>query len=111
MKNEEKERAAIVVSTRPLHNQNSIAEHLFANNSPVADFTNMGGPNAGQITAALFLAEFVADHPWAHLDIAGTAQLPEPRSWRNKGATGFGARLLIEVAMSFQPLAEREVTG
>ncbi|HKX68584.1 MAG TPA: leucyl aminopeptidase [Intrasporangium sp.] len=79
--------------------------------SPIADFTNMGGPNAGSITAALFLAEFVDGHPWAHLDIAGTAQLPEARTWRNKGATGFGARLLIEVAMSFQPLAAQEVTG
>ena len=79
--------------------------------SPIADFTNMGGPNAGSITAALFLEEFVDGHPWAHLDIAGTAQLPEARSWRNKGATGFGARLLIEVAMSFQPLAAQEVTG
>jgi leucyl aminopeptidase len=71
--------------------------------SVVADFTNMGGPNAGQITAALFLAEFVGDRPWAHLDIAGTAQLPAPRAWRNKGATGFGTRLLVELALGFTP--------
>ena len=43
-------------------------------NSEIADLTNMGGPNAGSITAALFLAEFVDDVPWAHIDIAGTAQ-------------------------------------
>ena len=49
--------------------------------------TNMGGLNAGSITAALFLEEFVDGHPWAHVDIAGTAQLPAPRTWRNKGAT------------------------
>jgi leucyl aminopeptidase len=70
--------------------------------SVVADMTNMGGPNAGSITAALFLEEFVGSTPWAHLDIAGTAQLPEARSWRNKGATGFGSRLLVELACSFK---------
>jgi leucyl aminopeptidase len=69
--------------------------------SPVADMTNMGGANAGSITAALFLAEFVGDTPWAHVDIAGTAQLPAARGWRNKGATGFGTRLLVELACTF----------
>jgi leucyl aminopeptidase len=69
--------------------------------SDVADLTNMGGPNAGSITAALFLAEFVGDTPWAHIDIAGTAQADAPRTWRNKGATGFGTPLLIELATHF----------
>ncbi len=69
--------------------------------SPIADMTNMGGANAGSITAALFLAEFVGDTPWAHIDIAGTAQLPAARGWRNKGATAFGTRLLVEVACAF----------
>ncbi|ONI73937.1 leucyl aminopeptidase [Kribbella sp. ALI-6-A] len=69
--------------------------------SPIADITNMGGVNAGSITAALFLEEFVDGLPWAHVDIAGTAQLPEARGWRNKGATGFGTRLLIEFALRF----------
>ncbi len=73
--------------------------------STIADMTNMGGPNAGSITAALFLEEFVDGHPWAHVDIAGTAQLPAPRTWRNKGATGFGTKLLIELATSFRPPA------
>ena len=70
--------------------------------SPIADMTNIGGPNAGQITAALFLEEFVGGKPWAHIDIAGTAQLPEARGWRNKGATGFGSRLLVELACAFE---------
>jgi leucyl aminopeptidase len=61
----------------------------------------MGGPNAGSITAALFLAEFVGETPWAHIDIAGTAQADAPRRWRNKGATGFGTPLLAELATSF----------
>ncbi len=69
--------------------------------SPIADLTNMGGINAGSITAALFLAEFVGDTPWAHVDIASTAQQPAVRTWRNKGASGFGAKLLIELATGF----------
>ncbi|TCO50261.1 leucyl aminopeptidase [Kribbella antiqua] len=69
--------------------------------SSIADLTNMGGVNAGSITAALFLEEFVGGLPWAHVDIAGTAQLPAPRTWRNKGATGFGTKLLIEFALRF----------
>ncbi|EWT02430.1 leucyl aminopeptidase [Intrasporangium oryzae NRRL B-24470] len=71
--------------------------------SAVADLTNMGGPNAGSITAALFLEEFVDGRPWAHIDIAGTAQLPAASTWHNKGATGFGSRLLVELALRFTP--------
>jgi leucyl aminopeptidase len=73
--------------------------------SAVADMTNMGGPNAGSITAGLFLEEFVDGRPWAHLDIAGTAQLPAADAWRNKGATGFGTRLLAELAVKFRHAA------
>lgn len=71
-------------------------------NSPVADLKNLGGANAGAITAALFLDEFVDGHPWAHIDIAGTAQNDEDTSWRPPGCTGFGARLLIDLAMNFR---------
>ena len=71
--------------------------------SDVADLANIGGPYAGATTAALFLAEFVGGTPWAHLDIAGTMQSESDDAWRSKGATGFGARLLIEVARDFQP--------
>ncbi|MDY7026260.1 MAG: leucyl aminopeptidase [Pseudomonadota bacterium] len=42
--------------------------------SPFADLQNIGGPKAGSVTAACFLAEFVdEDRAWAHFDIAGTA--------------------------------------
>ena len=41
--------------------------------SDIADIKNLGGRGAGTITAAAFLSHFVADYPWAHLDIAGTA--------------------------------------
>ena len=70
--------------------------------SPIADLRNMGSINAGTITAALFLAEFVGDTPWAHIDIAGTAQAPAARGWINKGTTGSGTRLLIDLALNFE---------
>ena len=71
--------------------------------STVADLKNLGGANAGAITAALFLAEFVGDVPWAHLDIAGTAQSGGDAGWQTQGCTGFGARLLAELAVHFSP--------
>ncbi|MGH9214128.1 MAG: leucyl aminopeptidase [Acidimicrobiales bacterium] len=71
--------------------------------STVADLKNLGGANAGAITAALFLAEFVGDHPWAHVDIAGTAQSPSDTGWRTAGCSGFGARLLVDLALDFAP--------
>jgi leucyl aminopeptidase len=50
----------------------------------------------------MFLKQFTGDLPWAHIDIAGTAQLPEAVGWRNQGATGFGTRLLVELACAFE---------
>ncbi|HEY3485523.1 MAG TPA: leucyl aminopeptidase [Ilumatobacteraceae bacterium] len=69
--------------------------------SSIADLRNLGGANAGAITAALFLAEFVGDAPWAHIDIAGTAQSTGDAGWQTAGCTGFGARLLAELAVRF----------
>jgi leucyl aminopeptidase len=54
---------------------------------------------AGSITAAEFLKRFVGDTPWAHLDIAGTAwDLGRP--YAEKAGSGFGVRLLVELARS-----------
>jgi leucyl aminopeptidase len=74
-------------------------------NSEIADLSNMGsdGASAGAITAALFLAEFVGGVPWAHVDIAGTMATGSDDSWRPRGATGFGARLLLDLAVTFTP--------
>jgi leucyl aminopeptidase len=69
--------------------------------STTADLKNLGGANAGAITAALFLAEFVGEVPWAHIDIAGTAQSAGDGGWQTAGCTGFGARLLAELAVQF----------
>ena len=52
-------------------------------------------PAADTITAALFLREFTAGLPWAHIDTAGTAYLLEPHDAWPEGATGSPARTLI----------------
>ncbi len=52
---------------------------------------------AGSITAAHFLSHFVSDRPWAHLDIAGPAD-NAGRPYAPKGGTGYGVRLLVELA-------------
>jgi leucyl aminopeptidase len=64
--------------------------------SNFADLANIGGPSAGTITAACFLARFAEDYHWAHLDIAGIAW----RSGPKKGATGRPVPLLMEYLLS-----------
>ena len=63
--------------------------------SPVADIKNVGPREAGSITAAQFIQRFIRNGtPWAHLDIAGMVWAAKPgHSW-DKGATGYGVRLL-----------------
>lgn len=64
--------------------------------SPIADLQNIGsgGRGAGSIVAAEFLAKFVNDVPWAHLDIAGMAWSKADKPTVPKGGTGYGVRLL-----------------
>jgi len=63
--------------------------------SPIADMKNIGPRFAGSITAAQFLQRFVKKGiPWAHCDIAGMVWADKPgRTW-DKGATGYGVRLI-----------------
>jgi leucyl aminopeptidase len=64
--------------------------------SNFADVANIGGPNAGSVTAACFLSRFATGEKWAHLDIAGTA-------WEQgaaKGATGRPVGLLLRYLLS-----------
>ncbi len=65
--------------------------------SPVADIAHVArsAHGAGSILAALFLREFVAATPWAHLDIAGPGRAGADDGELTKGATGFGTRLLL----------------
>jgi len=65
--------------------------------SDVADVKNTGGRAGGTITAALFLSKFVGEYPWVHLDIAGPAWLKKDRPYINKGASGVGVRLMVEL--------------
>ncbi|MBS3964375.1 MAG: leucyl aminopeptidase [Methylomonas sp.] len=65
------------------------AEQLKSN---FADLANIGGPDGGSITAAVFLSKFTEDYRWAHIDIAGTAW----RTGTHKGATGRPVALLSQ---------------
>ncbi|WP_080792860.1 leucyl aminopeptidase family protein [Corynebacterium pacaense] len=94
--------AAAVDADEPVWRLPLIERYREELDSDIADLKNIGGINAGSITAGLFLREFVDGVPWAHLDIAGTAQASSTRRWINRGPTGFGARLLIELALSFR---------
>jgi len=70
------------------------------NKSDVADIKNVGGRYGGAITAAQFLAEFVGDTPWVHLDIAGTSLSDKARNYLVKGATGVPVRTLVNLVLS-----------
>jgi leucyl aminopeptidase len=76
------------------------ADHI---ESEVADMKNMGrAGEAGSIAAALLLARFVGDVPWAHLDIAGPARAGESSGYLTKGGTAFGVRTLLELLASYR---------
>ncbi len=69
--------------------------------SNIADMVNAGSRWGGAIFAAMFLKEFAEDTPWIHLDIAGTADLPEAKPWIAKGPTGIALRSLVEFISKF----------
>ena len=60
--------------------------------SNFADMANIGGREAGTVTAACFLARYTKGYRWAHLDIAGTAWV----SGAKKGATGRPVPLFVQ---------------
>ncbi len=77
----------------PLH-----PEYKELTKGTVADLTNASAKRkAGTIYAGSFLEEFVGDTPWAHIDIAGTAW-DVGRPYTGNDASGFGVRLLVELA-------------
>ena len=69
------------------------ADHI---KSDIADLSNLGKGEAGHISAAKVLERFAEGYPWIHLDIAGPAYLTAAESYRSKGGTGVGVRLLYE---------------
>jgi leucyl aminopeptidase len=63
--------------------------------SPIADMKNVGPREGGSITAAQFIQRFVdSGVNWAHIDMAGKAWSDKAAATYDKGATGFGVRLL-----------------
>ena len=62
--------------------------------SDIADMKNIGGRNAGSITAAQFLQRFVNGQPWAHLDIAGVGMDSTKNAINQSWGGGWGVRLL-----------------
>ncbi len=63
--------------------------------SDIADLKNVGGRTAGTITAGKFLEHFIS-YPWIHIDIAGPAYLHKSESYRGKGGSGVGVRLIYD---------------
>ena len=67
--------------------------------SHIADMKNIGGPWGGSITAACFLERFIDEGtPWAHIDMAGKAWADKAGHAHPSGGTGFGVRLLNDLA-------------
>jgi len=72
-------------------------EHLKSN---IADLKNLGGSNAGMITAGKFLEHFTS-YPWVHFDIAGPAYIKSADAYRTKEGTGVGVRLLFDFLKNY----------
>lgn len=70
--------------------------------SQVADIKNIGGNQAGTITAGKFLAHFAKNVPYVHLDIAGVAYFSKPQFYYGYGATGIGVRLLYAFLQTYE---------
>jgi leucyl aminopeptidase len=90
------ERSGEIVWRLPLHREyDELVKGTYADldNAPEAR-------KAGTIVGAAFLQHFVDDVPWAHLDIAGSAW-DLGRAYVGKGASGYGVRLLVELARSY----------
>ena len=68
--------------------------------SEVADIKNTGGREAGAITAAFFLKEFVEETPWVHLDMAGVDFYDKEKGVLVKGASGMPVRTLVNLVLS-----------
>lgn len=75
-------------------------EYATALRSEVADMSNLGSREGQTIIAGKFLEHFTS-FPWIHLDIAGTAWLFEKDSYRTRGGTGSGIRLLFDFLKKF----------
>lgn len=95
----DEQKTALTVSGLRMHER--LAEFPFWDEydellkSDIADQKNLGGPYGGAITAGKFLVKFT-DYPYMHFDIAGPAFVTGKDSYRGKGGTGYGVRLLFD---------------
>jgi len=77
-------------------------EYLEDIKSDMAELKNSGGRFGGVSTSAKFIEHFTEGYPWAHLDIASMVWASGDKDPVSpKGATGYGVRLLVELAESF----------
>ena len=77
-------------------------EYKEQNKSDIADIKNSAGRWGGAITGAQFLAEFVEETPWVHLDIAGPSHAEKDRTYLVKGATGVAVRTLANLILTHE---------
>lgn len=68
--------------------------------SSIADIKNLGGSEAGAITAGKFLQHFT-DYKWIHIDIAGSAFFHKKENYKGMGGTGVGVRLLFDFIKNY----------
>jgi leucyl aminopeptidase len=94
--------AAGEATDEPVYELPLITKYRSWLDSAIADIKNMGGENAGTITAALFLEEFAGSVPFGHLDICGPMMTDRDDGWRSTGANAFATRLLIDFALDFR---------
>jgi leucyl aminopeptidase len=95
-------RAAGATTDEPLWELPLVAAYRRQLDSKIADIKNMGGENAGTITAGLFLQDFAGSTPFGHIDICGPMVTDKDDGWRPTGATAFGTRLLAAFATGFR---------
>ena len=69
--------------------------------SHIAGIKSIGSEHSGANTAVLSATAFVGHAPWAHANIADTRYADANESWHPKGTTGFGSRLLVDLALNF----------
>lgn len=72
-----------------------VAEYRRDLDSMVADLKNTGDGHSGTIIGGLFLREFTAGIPWAHVDFSSTVMTEKPHPGHPRGASGYGVRLML----------------
>jgi leucyl aminopeptidase len=76
-------------------------EYLEIIKGEMAEVKNSGGRDNGVATSAKFIEHFTEGYPWAHLDIASMVWTTAENATTPKGATGYGVRLLVDLAQTF----------